>query len=84
MIDIADGGGPSQEEDIHISQSLAIAQHLESGQSLTALQALDWFGCSRLAARICDLRAKGYNIKTVPVVKKHKGVTKRWARYVLA
>ena len=38
------------------SQSDRILAHLISGKPLTAMQALDKFGCQRLAARIDDLR----------------------------
>ena len=46
------------------SQCQAIAAFLESGKSITSLQALNLFGCMRLASRICDLRDKGYDIET--------------------
>ena len=39
-----------------MSQTQQIRKHLNSGRPLTALQALDKFGCFRLAARINDLR----------------------------
>ena len=38
------------------SQRAAIRRHLEAGNSLTALQALNHFGCARLASRIDELR----------------------------
>lgn len=37
------------------SQRKKIAAHLLAGNSLTALQALNHFGCARLAARIGEL-----------------------------
>jgi len=46
------------------SQNAAIARYLEEGGRLTPLQALDLFGCFRLAARIGDLRKKGMEIQT--------------------
>ncbi len=45
------------------NQSSAILAHLEAGRSLTPLQALDLFGCNRLAARIHELKAAGYPIQ---------------------
>ena len=69
--------------DRHVSHNEAIANYLESGRSITAMQALRKFGCARLAARICDLRDKGYDIKTMPVIERRNGVTKRYAKYVL-
>lgn len=38
------------------SQNNLIRAHLESGQSITALEALRRFGCLRLSGRIHDLR----------------------------
>ena len=38
------------------SQNARILAHLISGRPLTAMQALDKFGCFRLAARIDQLR----------------------------
>ena len=50
------------------SQCAAILKYLEKHpQGLTACDALMYFGCMRLAARISDLRAKGYVIESVPV-----------------
>ena len=50
-----------------MTQSDRILRHLEAGGSLTALGALERFGCLRLAARIADLRAAGHTIKTTQV-----------------
>lgn len=50
------------------SQCVSILKYLEKHpQGLTAYDALYYFGCMRLAARISDLRAKGYIIETVPL-----------------
>ena len=46
------------------SQNRAIIQYLESGGSLSTIDALEKFGSFRLSARIKDLRNQGYNIKT--------------------
>lgn len=45
------------------SQCNQIAAWLREGRSITALQALNLFGCMRLASRICDLRERGMDIK---------------------
>jgi hypothetical protein len=50
-----------------MSQTAAILGHLQSGQSITALEALELCGCFRLAARIRDLRAAGHSIISVPM-----------------
>ena len=48
------------------SQCASILKYLEKHpQGLTAYDALYYFGCMRLAARIADLRAKGYVIESV-------------------
>lgn len=45
-----------------ISQERQILMWLQAGNSLTAYQALNMFGCLRLSGRIYDLRwNKGYN-----------------------
>jgi len=46
------------------SQAGLILRHLQSGGTLTALDALDLFGCNRLAARVADLKGRGYNVKS--------------------
>lgn len=46
-----------------VSQKQQILNHLQSGNSITALEALQKFGCFRLAARIRDLRNEGYTIQ---------------------
>ena len=55
-----------------------ILSHLLAGGSLTALQALDLYNCSRLAARIGDIRAMGYHVRA-EMVATDSG--KRVARY---
>lgn len=39
-------------------------EYIELYGSITPLEALDAFGCYRLAARISDLRKQGYSIIT--------------------
>ena len=46
------------------TQEEGIRAYLESGATLTAIGALDLFGCFRLAARIYDLRCKGVDVQT--------------------
>ena len=50
------------------SQRAKILQHLESGGTITAMQAISWFNCGRLAARIQELRVL-HNIPFDPKVK---------------
>lgn len=44
------------------TQSELILKHLQQGEPITALDALEYYKCFRLAARIHDLRKKGYKI----------------------
>jgi hypothetical protein len=44
-------------------QNARILAHLKSGRTLTAMEALEWFKCFRLASRICDLRKAGNQIE---------------------
>ena len=62
-----------------MSQEKQILGYLQSRGSITAIEALQEFGCFRLAARINDLRAKKHNIETY--VGKENG--KRFAIYRL-
>jgi len=61
-----------------MSQDNLILEHLRRGP-ITAVQALNLYGCFRLAARINDLRKQGYDIRTENVEKDGK----RHARYYI-
>lgn len=50
------------------SQCAKILDWLKAGKTLTAIGALDEFGCNRLAARIADLRRTGHDISTTTIV----------------
>lgn len=39
-----------------------ILNHLSAGYAITPLEALKFFGCFRLGARIYDLKKRGYRI----------------------
>lgn len=56
-----------------------IRAHLESGRSITPLEALDRYGCNRLAARVGELRAAGMRIEKDMDPDPLTG--KRYARY---
>jgi hypothetical protein len=45
------------------TQAGRILAHLRAGNRLTALDALESFGCFRLAARIHELRREGWQIE---------------------
>ena len=46
-----------------MSQNEKILKHLLSGCSISGLEALQHYGCFRLAARIYDLRQQGWDIE---------------------
>lgn len=50
----------------------AIKKHLQSGRSLTSLQALHLYGTMRAAEYVRRLRSSGMNIKMTRVQKKDK------------
>jgi len=49
-----------------------IKEYLNSGRTLTAVEALEKFGCFRLAARVADLRKDGVNIITDTITQNGK------------
>jgi flagellar biosynthesis protein FlhB len=61
-----------------MSHTMQILDHLTS-KPITAMDALNDYGCFRLAARINELRMSGHNIKTE--IKNQDG--KRYAMYHL-
>ena len=61
------------------TQKEQIKKHLLSKKSITPLQALNKFGCFRLAAVIYRLKEEGLKIATEI---EHKG-KKQFARYVI-
>ena len=63
-----------------MSQNELILDYLQSGHTLTALEALDKFACFRLASRITDLKKMGYAIESRVVTLSNK---KRIAEYYL-
>jgi len=62
-----------------VTQNDAIKQHLLAGKPITPLDALQNYGCFRLAARIDELRKAGMDIETL--TEKRNG--KQYASYVL-
>jgi len=70
-------------ETITESQNKRIRKHLESGRSLTPLDALYQYGCFRLGARIHNLKSQGLAIETEMVEILSEGKKKHVARYKL-
>jgi hypothetical protein len=55
--------GAQPETNRRPTQAGRILEHLRAGNCITALEALDAFGCFRLAARIHELRRDGWGIQ---------------------
>jgi hypothetical protein len=55
-----------------MSQNKQIADYLNKGKKLTTLDALNKFGCFRLASRINDLRNEGMSIVTKTIKLENK------------
>ena len=67
-------------EEIYTTQLANIRKHLQGGRSLTALDALNLYGCFRLSAHIHTLRhEEGMNISTEWATSNGK----RFAKYTL-
>lgn len=67
-----------------MSQKEEILKYMKSNGGITQLQATNSLGCTRLAARISDLRAEGHDIKKEMItVQKRFGGKARVARYSL-
>jgi beta-lactamase class D len=62
------------------SQNAKILSWLENGNKITALEALQLFGCFRLASRVHDLRERGHNIMKEMIIQPNG---KRVAQYSL-
>lgn len=50
-----------------MNQIKAIQEHLESGKSITSMEAFNLYGCTRLSDKIFRLRNKGMVIDSVPM-----------------
>ena len=68
-------------EESNATQCNRILDHMKKGLTITSLEALQMFGCMRLASRIHDLRVRGENI-IVEKIKLANG--KSVAQYKLA
>lgn len=67
-----------------VSQCDKILEYMRKHGGITQLQAYVDIGCWRLASRICDLKKRGYSIKTeTAMVKNRYGENVPVARYSL-
>ncbi len=48
-----------------LSQTKLIKEHFKQGKRLTALSALNDFGCFRLSARIPELKREGFPVESI-------------------
>lgn len=64
-----------------VKQTEAIKEHLEAGNTITAIEALNKFGCFRLASRIHDLKTEGYVVDKIMITGENN---KRYAQYFKA
>lgn len=61
-----------------------ILRYLNDYGSISQLEAMQYFGCYRLAARIKDLKNRGYKIKKVTETGRNRyNEPMSWARYML-
>lgn len=66
------------------TQMSSILEYLENGNSITSMQAFQMFGCTRLSAKIFDMRKRGMNIKTETITCVNRyGMKTQCARYTL-
>jgi hypothetical protein len=61
-----------------MSQTADILRHLKR-KAITPLEALDMYGCLRLAARVNELRNSGHDVKTRTITQGRK----QFAQYYL-
>lgn len=65
-----------------VSQVKLIAAHLIQYGSISSIEAIELFGCTRLSARISDLRKAGWPITTdIATGKNRYGHTSNFAVY---
>jgi hypothetical protein len=62
-----------------MTQTEAIKAHILKHNSITPLEALEHYGCMRLAARIQELRKQGFSVLTKNVERNGK----HYAKYVM-
>lgn len=70
-------------EDEEMNQAKQVLEYIQENGSITQKEATRKLGVGRLAARISDLRAEGYNIQTEMIPVRTRGGKARVARYYL-
>jgi len=66
------------------NQKEAVLYHLQQFQTITSLEAIKEYGATRLSDIIFRLRKEGYNIESLPFVRKNRfGNSVTLAKYYL-
>lgn len=66
-----------------ITQEEMIRKHLNKKGSITSWEAIKLYGCTRLSAKIYNLRNEGLKIRTEHVTKKNRfGYLVTFAKYI--
>lgn len=67
-----------------LTQCERILQYIEETGSISQLEALEHFGCMRLASRMCDIKKMGYTVtKRMEKKKNRYGDPITYARYFI-
>lgn len=65
-----------------MNQIANIISYIDTHGSITQLEALRFFGCGRLASRICEMKKAGFDIRKETVkVRNLDGTSSHVARY---
>lgn len=65
------------------SQNQKILKYMKEHGQITPMDALKQFGCMRLAARVKELRNKGYNIESTTITNVREGKNVSYSSYYL-
>ena len=69
---------------VKATQCEKILAHMEKHDGITSMEAIDLYGITRLASRICDLRKSGHRIgRTFETRRNRDGEAVTFARYRL-
>lgn len=67
-----------------VTQTSQLTEYLLAGNSITSMEAFEKFGCTRLSARIFDMREKGINVVTEIVDGRNRyGSHCQYAKYYI-
>lgn len=71
-------------QELHLTQCDKVLRHLRDYGSITTMQAFTWYGITRLASRIYDLRQMGHDFeRTFETSKNRYGEKVTYCRYTL-